>query len=168
MAFAIAKNKPPPVLADRGNMCMKNGKRFYARWLLKDHAFRREPEARNHSRRYCRQSAAMCRIPHRHGLPGMLLCFVSIRRRPSRHRAPLTHAASFRRLSDVHVSRGGSVRVIALPYSAHPTLSFNFRPAAPMIGGIKHKREPQYERSSPGFSKSDARQSAAQDIHPPD
>jgi hypothetical protein len=55
LARWVHKNKPLPVLADRGDMCMRNGKRCYARWLLKDHACGREPKAQNHSRRYCRQ-----------------------------------------------------------------------------------------------------------------
>ena len=40
-ATRCGKQNPRRGTADRGNMCMKNGGRFYARWLLKDHASRR-------------------------------------------------------------------------------------------------------------------------------
>jgi hypothetical protein len=50
-----AKCKPLPVQPTGVNMCMKNGERYYARWLLKGHAPRRKPKALSRSRLFSRQ-----------------------------------------------------------------------------------------------------------------
>jgi hypothetical protein len=37
-------------------MWMKNGERYYTRWLPKDHAFVGKPLAHNRARRFCKQT----------------------------------------------------------------------------------------------------------------
>jgi hypothetical protein len=80
-------------------MCMKNGKRRYARWLLKDHASRRKPKPQNHSRRFCRQQ---------HIIGRKFRNFLDAALQIGGHRARLDHTASVRCLSDVHASHAWS------------------------------------------------------------